>query len=551
MKMSKKFKSEEELPDCVISYIFSKLCLKDLVKTSVLSKRWLHEWRSRIDLNFDLHNMFDYNTLQELPQNLPVPLLKTFQSEFATRMDRFMLKHRGDMIRSLRVDFPLGNQHSDVIDKMIFKGIAKGVERIELLFSYQNNSDFEIEPYKFVFELLSLDDSLTYLHLQKCHLVAPINLSGFNNLRTLVLHLVVVKQDLLQGMLSSCIHLVDFTLNDCEFNSDLKIISPKLFNLNIVNCGVEIGREKNIDIFASNLSSIEYSCNGREVHSMNIKADMLSKFSYRGREISQHIGFSGLKNVTTIVFDGLHECISDDIVPHLFSECLQLEDVTFKNCWMICRMKIISPKLRRLSIIDCCYDGMSPYRMSIDALNLSSFEYSGYTRVFSVNAPRLSKVFWNATTREETPFAIHPYESLLYIENLTMIMSTSQVSREINGDIAMASHHLEKLSVTIENSHMIGLQRKRREYAGFFHNDLKYVELHGCVCTINVIELASHLLRNAYSLKKITFSSLDKFYMGAGRWTKGSNVCCWGFKRNFIHEMLKDDVNEHCQLTIV
>jgi len=103
----------------------------------------------------------------------------------------------------------------------------------------------------------------------------------------------------------------------------------------------------------------------------------------------------------------------------------------------------------------------------------------------------------------------------------------------------------------MENSHMIGLQRKRREYAGFFHNELKYVELHGCVCTINVIELASHFLRNANSLKKITFSSLDKFYMGAGRWNKGSNVCCWGFKRGFIHEMLKDDLNEHCQLTIV
>jgi len=430
MKMSKKFKSEEELPDCVISYIFSKLRLKDLVKTSVLSKRWLHEWRLRIDLNFDLYNMFDLDyPHQELPQNLPVSVFKRFQSKFVTRMDQFILHYQGDMIHSLQVNFPLGNRHSDVIDRLITKGIAKGVERIELLFSYQTNTNFEIQPYKFVFTLLFGNDSLTYLHLQKCHLVAPMKLSGFNNLRTLVLHFVVVKQDLLQGMLSSCIHLVDFTLNDCEFNSDLKIISPTLFHLNIVNCGVEIGKDKNIDIIASNLSSIEYSCNGCEVHSMNIEAHMLSKFSYRGREFSKHIGFSGLKNVTTIVFDGLHECISDDIVPHLFSECLQLEDVTFKNCWMICRMKIISPKLRHLSIIDCSYDGMSPYRMSIDALNLSSFEYSGYTRVFSVNAPRLSKVFWNATTREATPFAIHPYGSLLYIENLTMIMSTSQVSK--------------------------------------------------------------------------------------------------------------------------
>jgi hypothetical protein len=44
------------------------LSLKDLVKTSALSKQWIHEWGLRTDLNFDLHNMFDYNTIQDLPQ---------------------------------------------------------------------------------------------------------------------------------------------------------------------------------------------------------------------------------------------------------------------------------------------------------------------------------------------------------------------------------------------------------------------------------------------------------------------------------------------------
>lgn len=92
--------------------------------------------------------------------------------------------------------------------------------------------------------------------------------------------------------------------------------------------------------------------------------------------------------------------------------------------------------------------------------------------------------------------------------------------------------------------------RKRREYAGFFHRELKYVGLHGCVGTINVIELASHLLRNVNSLMQITFSSRDLFYIGAGRWTKGSAGCVC-FERNLIHEMLKDEVKEQCQLKIL
>jgi hypothetical protein len=89
----------------------------------------------------------------------------------------------------------------------------------------------------------------------------------------------------------------------------------------------------------------------------------------------------------------------------------------------------------------------------------------------------------------------------------------------------------------------------KSEYAGFFHSDLKYVELHGCVCTINAIKFARQLLRNANSLKKITFGSLDKFYIGARRWTTGSNS--YWFERNFIHERLKDEVKGQCELVIL
>jgi hypothetical protein len=75
----------------------------------------------------------------------------------------------------------------------------------------------------------------------------------------------------------------------------LKIISPTLLHLKIVNCEVGIGEERKIDIIASNLSSIEYSCNGCQVHMMNIKADMLSKFSFRGSEISKSVVFFWIK----------------------------------------------------------------------------------------------------------------------------------------------------------------------------------------------------------------------------------------------------------------
>ena len=427
MKRCKKLKSE--LPDCVISYIFSKLALKDLVKTSALSKRWIHEWGSRMDLNFDLDTMFDYNTIHDLPKSLPLFQSFHFHSEFAKRLDQFMLHYQGDIIHSIRINFPFGNEHSDVIDRLISKGIAKGVKRIELLFSYETNdtNDF-IFPYKFSLTLLCDNDSLTYLHLQNCFLVAPMNLSGFNNLRTLVLHLVDVEQKLLQSLCSTCSHLVDFTLDDCQFTSSVIIKSPTLLRLNIINCRVYI--ERFIAIIASNLSSFEYSCNdGFQVHPISIKSHMLSNFSYRGARFFKPIGFSGLKNVKTIVLDGIIENLSWHFWHQLFSECLQLEDATFKNCCLISSIDITSSKLLHLNIINCGWRDCSPYAIAIYALNLSSFEYSGHFRtIIYVTAPKLLKVFWNASVREKTPHPFGPIETLPHIENLSMIISPSQVS---------------------------------------------------------------------------------------------------------------------------
>ncbi|WJX47866.1 hypothetical protein P8452_34507 [Trifolium repens] len=454
-KLEEKLKFDFELPDCVMSYIFSMLSLKDLVKTSALSKRWIYEWRLRMDLNFDLHNIFDYNTIQGLPTPLPFFQWFHFQSQFATRLDQFILHYQGHAIRSIRLDFPLCNHHTDLIDRLISKGIAKGVKRIELLLSKEKNifryTYMPLLPYTFPLTLLS--HSLTYLHLQNCFLAEPTD-------------------------------------------------------------------------------------------------------------------FSGLKNLTTIVLDGLYDTLSCSVLSHLFFQCLQLEHATFKNCKLVGgSVKITGPKLRHLKIINCHWSD-TPDKIFVDALNLSSFEYSGTATKISVVAPRLLKVFWDSATTPRTPRPLSTIARLTHIENLAMIISPSQVEKItetlvqfqnlrqldllIEGaynpnmdyfwilDITMASQYLQQLSLTIRNprqrhSHMNGVKMQKREYAGFSHNNLEYVKFCGCVSYVNVIELASNLLRNASSLKKMTFNG------------------CGGFQRehSVIHKMLKEEVNEQCQLIIL
>ncbi|KEH16461.1 hypothetical protein MTR_0176s0050 [Medicago truncatula] len=503
---------ENELPDHIISCIFSKLALKDLVKTSALSKQWIHEWGLRMDLNFDLYTMFDYNTDQDLPQIVPLS------------------------------------------------------QRFSLILLLEN-------------------DSVTYLHLQNCLIDKPRYFSGLKNLRTLVLQQVFVKKTLLKTLCSNCNHLVDLTLDGCKITSKLVINNPSLLRLNIVNVGFY--PRNLITIIASSLSSFEYSClKEHVVHQMNIQAPMLSKFSFRGASFSKRIGLSGLTNVTTIKFDALLVDLSTNILPHLFSKCPQLEDVTLKNCLFTSSTQIFSSKLRQLIILDSVWVNNSPSEISIDALNLSSFEYTGYTtRIISFTAPMLSKVFWDTLERENRPHLFDPIASLPHIENLAMIVDTLQVKElakvlvrfqnlrqlelHIEGacdpsmdyswllDIATASQHLQKLTLSIKNlyqehSHMVGFKRQKSEYVGFSHNVLEYVEFCGCVCSINVIQLATHLLRSANSLKKMTFRSSDRVYLGGGRWTTFFNACgghCWSGKN--VYEMLKDEVNEQCQLIIL
>ncbi|CAK8562816.1 unnamed protein product [Lathyrus sativus] len=249
--------------------------------------------------------------------------------------------------------------------------------------------------------------------------------SGLKNLTTLVLHLLPVEQNMLQDMCLKCIHLHNLTLNECTFRSDLKITSTTLLHLNI-NCGDIIGEKINIDIIASNLSSVQYSSDCLAeflLHTLNIKSHKLSNFSYTCAQISNLVHFSGLKNVTTIVLDGLMEgdvinfgLREGDVITHLFSKCLQLQHVTISQCWLTCECKIISAKLRHLSILHCFntnvldiasngslfeYRGHPETRsiLSIHALNLSSFEFRGRSEmrsIISIEAPKLLKDFWDA-----------------------------------------------------------------------------------------------------------------------------------------------------------
>lgn len=116
-------------------------------------------------------------------------------------------------------------------------------------------------------------------------------------------------------------------------------------------------------------------------------------------------------------------------------------------------------------------------------------------------------------------------------------------------NMVMTCPRLQKLYLGIACPDLFANQRERRDHPGFSHNELKYVELHGCVGQAIEIELAIHFLKNVNSLEHITFGPRSRTYLGHGRWFHGfhrshlfETLC------NFIRDELRDYVNGTTQL---
>ena len=242
------------------------LSIKDLLKTSVLSKRWCNLWGLRRDHYFDIFNVLG-NTEEELLQagylidvlrrsfvdyrDTMERLLKLDMSrdEFVKRVDRFVNNFPGINIDSFLVNFYLDHEQSNIIDQWISFVIARGVKRINLLFlgrpyPYVPSLGFDARlaalrnRYKFDFAIFSKSNASTLNHLclQNCLVFYPINCDfiPLKDLRSLSLELVELDETFIESLMSNCTRLEELCLLNCEFKSSIpKIVSSSLCHLKI------------------------------------------------------------------------------------------------------------------------------------------------------------------------------------------------------------------------------------------------------------------------------------------------------------------------------
>ncbi|KAF9665141.1 hypothetical protein SADUNF_Sadunf16G0091200 [Salix dunnii] len=190
-----------ELPDDILSFALSFLTMRDAVKTRLLSRRWRYLSPPLSHLQFDAFTLFGTHGGRS--------------SEFTAAVDQVLLACRGPKIGTLKVRFPLGNDHAFHVDRWVSLSSAMQVEKIAFDLSCFPESR---ERYNFPCHILPVGKGshLKHLCLAACKLRLSPNLtSQLNPLRTLDLDSVPLDQSDLDTIISACPKLTLLRLIDC------------------------------------------------------------------------------------------------------------------------------------------------------------------------------------------------------------------------------------------------------------------------------------------------------------------------------------------------
>lgn len=191
----------ELLPDELLLLILSFLTVADVVRTSILSRRWRSLWRSATCLDFDASYL------------LPKHLLDQSQKWYIAWVDEVIQARAAQPVKHLRICFKLEKRQRLHIDRWIDFAISNRVEHLHLEFS----------PYQ---GFVPCDRQ--YKLREKSWYKSPSGLSSLQCLKSLTLNHVNVTKQFVEFILSNCPLLEDLWLHfagDCT-NLDVSGVSP-------------------------------------------------------------------------------------------------------------------------------------------------------------------------------------------------------------------------------------------------------------------------------------------------------------------------------------
>ncbi|KAF8409355.1 hypothetical protein HHK36_005430 [Tetracentron sinense] len=402
-----------ELPEPILHHILSFIPTRDVIRTSVLSKRWRFVWNSFPILDFDCHNF--YGTYSPLPSSQIIEhFMNIIDKSLRCREPNTII----DKFRLVLDEFEVEFTHR--VNKWIEFVVESNVKELDLNICTDYNNEERIYGLP-----LSLFDakSMSVLRLEGFKLV-PSGVTRFSSLRSLSLIGMYIDDQIIRDHILSCPLIENLILQSCFGLGHLQVSSPQIKTLEVVWC--------------SGLKSIE------------IDTQSLQSFLYKGgRTISCEINAAGLSYLKTISLEGVKMM---EKFQRQISQCPLLESLKLVECDYFGSLKICNQHLKSL-VLDSCYGRLEA---EIEAQNLLSFMYGGTIYPFALTM--------NTSSLLDATLKLYPIPHSLWLSKLrdflgrfdhvkvlTLVNSQCMIiPKELRESLLPPLYHLKHLKAEIE-----------------------------------------------------------------------------------------------------
>ncbi|XP_043693908.1 F-box/FBD/LRR-repeat protein At1g13570-like isoform X2 [Telopea speciosissima] len=198
------------LPESILENIFSRLSMRDVVRTSVLSTKWRYKWISIPHLIFN-------------DECIPVSNGSLHHNKLVKIINHVLLLHRGPILTFKICSSQL--QTCPEIESWILYLSSNSLTKFELQVS--KSERHIVPPRLFSFR------QLIHLKLVGCVIVPPVSFKGFSCLTSLVFQKVTLSDPTLKCLVSTCPQLERLTLIDIDGPILIELSNPKLKYLHI------------------------------------------------------------------------------------------------------------------------------------------------------------------------------------------------------------------------------------------------------------------------------------------------------------------------------
>ncbi|KAJ9678721.1 hypothetical protein PVL29_020800 [Vitis rotundifolia] len=472
------------LPDSVISHIFSFLPTKTAVRTSVLSKTWEHKWTLTPTLVFESLLYWDRDT-----------------RDFTRFISRTLLLHNSS-IKIKHFFIEMDYEKDPYLDSCLNLWLqfvrTRDVEELSLQFADANFHDC---PWRFsdggpegylLPQCLYTHPSIKHLTTNFC-VVVPSRVVSWPSLKSLSLRLAVVSKGTLQKILLGSSSLEFLKLEHCEFGFDrLEICSASLKNLVIHSVlGPTTGDKFDVlQISAPNLLHLKISGHyyERKFELLDVSSLVDAWFDFDlfvddgnfHRSVEEYV-----KKNTQVLRENLKEYSS--MLTELFETLAHVEELTLgPSCIMV--LSVLEVKIMPSLTSKCKY-------LTLETLALKS-SLPGIANVLE-SLPELEKLFIkNASSAPSSHGANELDEILMHM------MSSHSLKINFHPDFSAFSYFEKKYgSTSEERSSQCLLKHLDTVEIMFFHKPDHMKNF--------VAPLVQFLLKNAAVLKQVLISKRE------------------------------------------